>query len=213
MIRSLAPLPSRTSISFGEKSISWHPQGQAFHQAQTRAIHQRSHEPPVTRKVGQHGLDFLARHDHRKTPGLAGADDLGEIPDFAVENVAVGEQQRRKRPVLCRGADLVLDREMGQKGIDLRFGHLGGVAHVVEEDVPLDPMAIRLFRAWAGVTRAQGLRQPVWQLRLRHADRLRHTVCAGSASLDGPKGRTAGPSRRVAPVYAQHGFLVHLTAC
>jgi hypothetical protein len=44
---------------------------------------------------------------------------------------------------------LLLDREMSQKGIDLRFGHLGGVAHVVEEDESLHPVPIGLLGPWA----------------------------------------------------------------
>jgi hypothetical protein len=46
---------------------------------------------------------------------------------------------------------------MRQEGVDLRFGHLGGVADAMEVDEPLDPQAVRLLGAAAVMTRLQGL--------------------------------------------------------
>ncbi len=121
-----------------------HTQAQAFHQAQSRAIHQRGHEPFVAGQVRQHGLYFFPGHHDGQAFGLAGADDSAQIANFAPEHMALEKQQSAKRLVLRRGADLLLDGQIGQKGVDFRFGHFGGMAHLVKEDVPLDPLAIGL---------------------------------------------------------------------
>jgi hypothetical protein len=34
---------------------------------------------------------------------------------------------------------------MSQESVDLRLGHFGGMAHVVEVDEPLDPVAVGLL--------------------------------------------------------------------
>ena len=73
------------------------------------------------------------------------------------------------RMFLGGGADLLLDRQMGQEGVDFRLGHLGGVAHVVEMNVAPDPMTIGLLRPPAVMARTHGLAKPVEQL--RSADR------------------------------------------
>src|SRR5216684_512642 len=52
-------------------------------------------------------------------------------------------------------------RERGQERGDLGGAHLSRVALPVEEDVPLDPMDIRLLGAPAVVSGADGLADPV----------------------------------------------------
>jgi hypothetical protein len=48
--------------------------------------------------------------------------------------------------VLGRGGDLLLDREMVQKGLDVCASHLLGMACVVEEHIPCDPGDRRVLR-------------------------------------------------------------------
>ena len=146
-----------------------HAQPQAFHEPQPGAVHQRGHEPLVAGEVRQHGLDLLPRHHNGEPPGLAGADDLAQVPDFSVENMTIEEQQGRKRLVLRRSGDLFLDRQMRQKGVYLRFAHLGGMAQVVKMAIPLYPMAIGLLGSGAVVARTHGLAKPIKQFGL--ADR------------------------------------------
>jgi len=107
---------------------------------------------------------FPGDHDGQAF-GFAGADDFAQIANFAPEHMAIEKQQGEKRLVLCRGADLLLNGQIGQKGVDFRFGHFGGMAHLVKEDVPLDPVAIGLFRAAAVVTGPQCFAHLVKQLR------------------------------------------------
>jgi len=69
------------------------------------------------------------------------------------KNVAVQEQQRRERLILCRAADMFFRRKMSQICIDLRLAHLGRVAFVMEQDEALDPMDVRFFRPFAVMSR------------------------------------------------------------
>jgi len=83
--------------------------------------------------------------------------------------MAVQKKQRRKRLVLSRGADLLLDGQMGQKGVDLRLGHLGRMADVVEMDESLDPVAIGLLGPAAVTPSAQDFYHAVVEPRRRLA--------------------------------------------
>jgi hypothetical protein len=94
------------------------------------------------------------------------ADDLAQIAHVAPDHVSIEEQQRRKRLGLGRGADRLPDGQLRQEGIDLRLGHLGGVADLVERDEPFHPVAVGLFGAGAAVAGPQGLAQAVEELGL-----------------------------------------------
>ena len=52
-------------------------------------------------------------------------------------------EQRTERLILRRGAHILLDGEVLQKGVDLGFGQVGRVADMVEEDEALDLPATR----------------------------------------------------------------------
>src|SRR5713226_7588115 len=66
-------------------------------------------------------------------------------------------------------------RERGQERGDLGGAHLSRVALPVEEDVPLDPVDIRLLGAPAVVSGAARLAAPVEKPRLRGAGPTRFT--------------------------------------
>ena len=152
-------------------------QTQTFHQSQSRAVHQRGHEPLIAGQVRQHGFHFLAGHDHRQAFGFPGADDFAQVAHFTTEDVTIKEKQRGKRLVLSGGACLFLRGQMRQEGVDFWFGHFGGVADVVKVDVASNPMAIGLLRTRTVMARPQGFAQLVKQL-----------GSAGATNLPIPKG-------------------------
>jgi hypothetical protein len=78
---------------------------------------------------------------------------------------------------------LLLHGQMGQEGVDLRLGHLGRVADIVEEDEALHPVPVRLFRR-----RRRSIRR-----RLTASIPTRRRIGAGSGSS--PK-TTGGPIPR-----------------
>jgi len=51
----------------------------------------------------------------------------------------------------------LLGGQMRQEGVDLRLGHILGMADVVEVDEPLDPVDVGLFSSAAVVTGTQGV--------------------------------------------------------
>ena len=69
-------------------------------------------------------------------------------------------------PCALVAADLLLDGQVGEKGVDLGLAHSGGMTDVVEEDAATDPLAVGLLGAAGVVARAQGLPKLFEQLRL-----------------------------------------------
>ena len=55
---------------------------------------------------------------------------------------------------------------MGQKGVDLRLGHAGGMPDMMEENEALDPVAVALLGPAAVMAGTEGFTQPVEELRL-----------------------------------------------
>lgn len=67
-------------------------QAHAFHQAQTRPIHQRDHQPLVTSEAAQNRLDLLGRHDDGQPCRLPGSNHRAQVATLAPGNIATQEQ-------------------------------------------------------------------------------------------------------------------------
>lgn len=162
----LGPLavPNRDLIT-GKIQIL-NPQTQTLHQPQPNAVHQAGHEPFVAIQVSQHGFDLAARHDHRKTAGLAGSDDFSEVSDLTSQNVPVQKQDGAEGLRLCRGTDMLFDGQMRQELVDLLLAHFCRMAFSVEEDESPDPGHIGLFRSSAVVPRAQSISHSFQEIQL-----------------------------------------------
>ena len=85
-------------------------------------------ERAMAAEMTEHGLGFLTSHHHRQPFRLPRPDDLAEVADLTGKDVAIQEQQGGEGLVLRRGADLVLDCQMREKGVDLAFRHLRRMA-------------------------------------------------------------------------------------
>jgi hypothetical protein len=81
---------------------------------------------------------------------------VAELADLPAKDVPVQEQQRGECLILGRRADLAGHGEVGQEGVDLGFGHVAGVAEIVEVDEATDPQTVCLLGPPTVVTRAQG---------------------------------------------------------
>jgi len=66
--------------------------------------------------------------------------------------MAVEEEEGGEGLVLCRRADIFLDGQMCKKSVNLRFGHFGRMAHMMEKDETLHPHAVALLGSAAVVT-------------------------------------------------------------
>jgi hypothetical protein len=89
-----------------------HAQSQTLHQAQSSAIHERSHEPFVVGELREDRLDFVARHDHGQAFGLPGADHFAQIADLTIQHMTVQKQQGAEGLVLRRGTYVFVDGQV-----------------------------------------------------------------------------------------------------
>ena len=131
-----------------------HAQATAFQQAQPRAVQQERHEPWHAVEPLEDGADLVPRQHDGQMQGPLGADDVVEPRKLDAEHLAVEKEQGAQGLVLGGGRDLVVNGERGQEGGDLGCAHLGRVALAVEEDVPPDPVDVRLLGAAAVVAGA-----------------------------------------------------------
>jgi hypothetical protein len=65
--------------------------------------------------------------------------------------------------ILGRGGDAKLDREVGEKGLDLGPPHMKGMAFAMEENVPSNPRKVLLFGTVGVMLAAEGRPGPVEQ--------------------------------------------------
>jgi hypothetical protein len=81
------------------------------------------------------------------------------VPPLSSEDLAVEEQQRRLGLVLGRRRDRAIDREVRQKGLDLRSAERCGMAHAVKVNEATCPLDIGLLGADRIVAHPQRLAQ------------------------------------------------------
>jgi hypothetical protein len=73
------------------------------------------------------------------------------------EPIAGEEQQGTEGVVVGGGRDLLLHREVRQKGLDVRGCHVLGMALVVEDNRPFDPGDVGLLRMPRIMLEADGI--------------------------------------------------------
>jgi hypothetical protein len=139
-------------------------QAEALRQAQAGAVQQRGDQPEVAVQLVEDPPDLLPGEYDGQPSLLARPDEAVEGADLAAQDVAMQEEERRERLRLGRGADVVLRREVGEEGVDLRLAHRGGMTQAVEADEAPHPEAVGLLGAAAVVARAQGGAQLVDEL-------------------------------------------------
>ena len=167
MARSLPPLP-RADDEFAAGQVEVEDtEAQALREPQARAVEERRDQPALA--VAASSSWRTARTSSLlSTTGsrgcFAGADELVELADLAVQHVAVEEEERAERLGLRRGADVLGDGQVRDEGVDLGLRHVGRVAEPVEADVPPHPEAVGLLGAAAVVARPQGALQLVDEL-------------------------------------------------
>ena len=190
-----------------------HAEAQALGEPQAGAVEERRDQPAlavVAVELVEDGADLLPAQDDRQAGLLAGADQLVELAHLAVQHVAVEEEERAERLGLRRGADVLVDGQVRDEGVDLGLRHVGRVAEPVEADVPPHPQAVGLLGAAAVVARPQGALQLVDQRGHRpslarrrpgsRGDRERHPGGARAGARPGrglPRTRAANHPFRV----------------
>ena len=77
--------------------------------------------------------------------------------NLLAEYFAIEKDQGAQRLILSRGGDLLLDRQVVEKLLNVLLIHLGRMAFVMKEDVALDPIDVGLLSANAVVLAANRL--------------------------------------------------------
>ena len=133
----------------------------ALQQAQARTVQQNRHEPRDAVEALKDGANLMAGEHDRQVLGPLGSDHVLEPRELDTEHLAVEEQERAQRLILCRGGNLLPNREGREELGDLGGAHLHRMAFAVEEDVPLNPVDVRLLGAAAVVAGADRLSDTV----------------------------------------------------
>jgi hypothetical protein len=137
-------------------------QRERLEQAKAATVQQERHEERDALEVGEHAPDFVTREDGGKPHRtLGGHHALKLALDRRSEHVAIEEQQRRERLVLCRRAHSAVCRERAQKRPDFTGTKIAWVPPASEDDEAAHPGDVRVLRAWATVAKRE-----------RRADRL-----------------------------------------
>ncbi len=113
------------------------------------------HEPVVAFEVREDGASLSTGEDDGELGRPTHPLNAGDEVEFPIQHLLVEEKQGAEGLILRGGGDALLDGEMAEKGGDLFFAHLRGVALLVEEDEAADPIEIGLLGAKAVVLAAQ----------------------------------------------------------
>jgi hypothetical protein len=98
--------------------------------------------------------------------GPLGPDHVVEPRELYAEHLAIEKEQSAQSLVLGGGRHFVVNGKRGQERCDLGGAQLSRVALTVEEDVPLDPVDVRLLGATTVVPRADGQADLIEKARL-----------------------------------------------
>src|SRR5713101_5762975 len=109
----------------------------ALQQAQARTVQQNRHEPRDAVEALKDGANLSAGEHDRQVLGPLGSDHVLEPRELDTEHLAVEEQERAQRLILCRGGNLLPNREGREELGDLGGAHLHRMAFAVEENVRL----------------------------------------------------------------------------
>jgi hypothetical protein len=128
------------------------------------------HEP-------EDGGDFLACHDHGDVHLLGGAYGIDATLHDLITDALVEEHPGIHGLVLGRGRDVSLHRQVGQEGLDLRFGgeEVGAGPHPVETGEPFAPFHIGALGMIGVVVQTEYLAYFIEQFRGLTSSRVRHT--------------------------------------
>lgn len=134
-------------------------------QAKPGAIQQRRHECRNARQFAQHTPHLIHTEHDRYPMGLAGSWWLFDGSELDRQYSPVQEQHRTQGLVLRRGGHSLLHSQYRQERRDLGRSKHPRMPLTVKQDIAPNPMDVRLLRAPAVVTRANGLADLIQQFR------------------------------------------------
>lgn len=90
---------------------------------------------------------FAGRKHNRQLRRAGDALDVVNEIEFSLEHLLVKKQQRAEGLILSRGSDMFFDSEMRKEFADLFLAHVARMAFAMKENVPSNPLRVRLLGA------------------------------------------------------------------
>src|SRR5204863_434862 len=119
------------------------------------------------RRVQYDGQSGRARHEQ----------DIHDEVGFSLEYLLVQKQKRAEGLILSGGCDMFFNREMSEKFGDFFLAHLVWMAFTMIENIPANPIDVRLLGADRVMSHPQMPANAIEQLgRGSHGDGGRHTA-------------------------------------
>lgn len=132
-------------------------QADTIHEPQSGAVKEACHQVRCAVQVSEECLDFGAGEDDGEALGAFGGGDAIEGKGVKAEDFFVDEEEGIAGDVLCGGADVLFDGEVGEVGADFGVSEGSGVGLSVEEEEALDGGEISLLGADTEVFKSDDL--------------------------------------------------------
>ena len=121
------------------------PQPKGFHQAHAGAVKELGQQLIGSFHCLKDPLDFVPGQNDGQALRLAGADHVGKIVEFQVQDLLIKENEGIQRLVLGGAGHLMPVGEVAQERPDLRGPHFAWMPFLVKEDEPFDPPDVRFL--------------------------------------------------------------------
>jgi len=139
------------------------PEPCAFHGSQPAAVQELTHELRLAGQAIQNLANFCPGEDRRYVNWPPSADRVdGEIKR-GLQDCAIEEQDCVKSLILGRGGNTLVNRQVGEEGLDLGTAHVNRMPFAMEENVPSNPRKVLLFGAVGVMLAAEDRAGPVEQ--------------------------------------------------
>lgn len=138
-------------------------QAEAFHDAESRSVHDFCHGTGSPPHVGDDAHGFEVGQDGGKFLGAGGVGEVGRKLNVFLKDGAVEEEDGAEGLVGGGDGYFTFVGEVGDEGADFGFAHVFGVAFAVKEDVAFDPVFVGLFGAVGVVFGTEGVAHPFHQ--------------------------------------------------
>ncbi len=140
------------------------PQLQALADPHARSIQKLGEQTMLPLQKPEDANHLIRGQHDRQAARRPRSSDLLKPGQIHTQHLAVEEQQGRQGLTMCRGRNLALVRQPGQKCLDLVAAQGGRMTYTVETDEGTNPVDIRLFGSYAVMQVAYALTQLVQNL-------------------------------------------------
>jgi len=124
-----------------------YPQAQTFVQPQSAAVQQFGHQSGDAAHVGDDFHGFFMRQDSGQPLGAGSVAQVGREGDVLFQDGPIQKEDGAGGLILGGCRDFAFGGKVDDELADFLLSHVFGMPLVMEEDVTLDPVHVRLFGA------------------------------------------------------------------